>query len=203
MGLIPCPPGLWHARNQATARRLNKGESPSSAAHCVAAVQREVQSPVRLFRGEMMRPRHVMIMVAGGMLAGMVAPIAPARAENPMTPVRPAEPEKTANPTTAPAGRPAAVPATRSTAREPAAAIPTIAPPSGDAGIASVAARAATGRAAARRSRPRQRRDQDRSMGVQRPPADAGKRLVAGVGRRGASPSRRHADNLHHLHRTR
>ena len=57
-----------------------------------------------------------------------------------MTPVRPAKPEKTANPTTAPAGRPAAVPATRSTAREPAAAIPTIAPPSGDAGIASVAA---------------------------------------------------------------
>jgi len=139
MGLILRPPGLWHARNQATARRLNKGESPSSAAHGVAAVQRQVQSPVRLFRGEMMRPRHVMIMVAGGMLAGMVAPIAPARAENPMTPVRPAEPEKTANPTTAPAGRPAAVPATRSTAREPAAAIPTIAPPSGDAGIASVA----------------------------------------------------------------
>ena len=68
-----------------------------------------------------------------------------------MTPVRPAEPEKTANPTAglpppsaaiAPADRPAAVPAPRSTALEQAAAIPAPAPPSfsGDAGIANIGA---------------------------------------------------------------
>jgi hypothetical protein len=111
-------------------------------------------------RGEMMGPRYVMIALAGGLLAGMLATAAPA--ENPMTPVRPVEPEKTAGPATsaASADPQPAMPAPRSTTTQPAAPIRGSASSaiSADAGIAETSE--------TRSMRARRHAGRDRAAGI-------------------------------------
>lgn len=93
-----------------------------------------------------MTPRQGTSVLTSGLFAALLALVAPAMAQNPLTPLRPVEPPKGAPPAAGSASptadsRAAPMPAPLATPSAPAAAMPVVAPPSipGDAALADAA----------------------------------------------------------------